>query len=97
MQGLSVWGYEYDEAGNYTGLWVTDPKDNLNDMILLSVELVGDLWYLDLKNDYGYKGRFIGEVQALAHKPLPEPSTLYLLILGLIGLIWLKRGVFKSS
>ena len=99
VHDLSVWGYEYDDTGAYTGIWVTDSTDSINDIILLSVELIDGLWYLDLENLYGYKNWFIGGVQALEQqqKPIPEPGTCILLSLGLIGCFTLRRKMHKRS
>lgn len=96
---LSVWGYEYDEYGDYTGVWVSDSDDYASDLKLLSVALDSDtnLWYLDQSNYYGYNGWFIGGVQALDHKPVPEPGTLILIALGLLGLRMLVRNRIKNK
>jgi len=89
---LSVWGYEYDESGDYTGIYVTDSDDYTMDLKLLSVSLVDNLWYLDVGNDYGYQDWFIGGVQALDRRnPVPEPGTLMLIGLGLLNLFVLVR------
>ncbi len=85
---LSVWGYEYDDAGNYTGIYVTDSDDYATDLKLLSVDLIDGLWHLDSNNDYGYQDWFIGGVQALdQYNPIPEPGTFLLLSLGLLSLL----------
>ena len=101
---LTVWGYEYDTDGNYTGLWVTDATDSVDDMILLSVELRNGLWYLDVVNQYGYQDWFIGGVQALEQRPLqpqqpiPEPGTFFLMGIGLLlGVFGYKRKVHRKN
>lgn len=89
-KALTVWGYEYDTDGNYTGLWITDAIDPLHDMILLSVKLRDGLWYVDVENHYGYQDWFIRGVQALeqrppeSQQPIPEPGTFFLMGLGLL-------------
>lgn len=88
---LTVWGYEYDTFGDYTGLWVTDSDDYMDDLKLLSLALVDDLWYLDRENIYGYQQWFIGGVQALDRNPIPEPGTLILFGVGLTGFLILWR------
>lgn len=86
---LSAWGYEYDEWGNYTGLYVTDSDDYLTELQYLPVMLDAEqgLWYLGGE----YEGWFIGGVQALSVKPtegiVPEPGTFALLSLGLFLLL----------
>ncbi len=99
---LSVWGYEYDEYGQYTGVWVTDSDDYLTDLKLLSVVLdtTTNLWYLDEQNQYNYKGWFIGGVQALEQRttdPVPEPGTMLLLSLGLLGILAMRRKQYHAS
>lgn len=86
---LTVWGYEYDEFGNYTGLWVTDSDDYTNELIFLSVwQDLDGLWYL---SGNGYDDYFIGGVQALDRNPIPEPTTLIFLIVGLLGVFAFVR------
>lgn len=89
---LTAWGYDYDLAGNYTGIWVTDSDDNLDGLKLLSLDLIDGLWYLDSGNTYGYENWFIGGIQALeSNAPVPEPGTLALLALGGVLLTALRR------
>lgn len=89
---LTVWGYEFNESGDYTGLWVTDSDDAREELKRLSVSLNTDtnLWYLDYENLYGYEGWFIGGVQALAGA-VPEPGSIVLVVLGFLSLVVLKR------
>ncbi len=93
---LSVWGYEYDEYGDYTGIWVSDSDDYSTDLKLVSVMLdpASNLWFLDSGNLYGYGGWFLGGVQALAEHTganVPEPGTLLLLGFGLVWIVALNR------
>jgi hypothetical protein len=93
MSILHAWGYEFDDAGAYTGLWVTGPDNEITEMTLLSVQFDFDeeLWFLDTDNTYGYAGFFINSVQVLEPEipdsAIPEPSSLILTILGLVGVI----------
>jgi hypothetical protein len=86
---LTAWGYEYDEFGDYTGVYVTDSDDYQTALKLLPVTLALEdgLWYLG----GDYSGWFIGGVEGLALKPegslVPEPGTLILLSIGLLGLL----------
>ncbi len=93
---LTTWGYEYDEYGQYTGIWVSDSDDETNDLKRLSLLLDEDtnLWYLDSENLYNYSGWFIAGVQALAQNPqsaVPEPGTMLLIALGLLNLFVVVR------
>lgn len=96
---LSIWGYEYNEFGDYTGLWVTDSDDYMIGLKLLDISLDLDkgLWYLDSTNTYGYSGWWLSGLQALAVKPtdpqpaVPEPTMFVLFALGLLGLCALRR------
>lgn len=101
---LTAWGYEYDESGNYTGLWVTDSDDYTTGLHLLSVtfDLKEELWFLDPdKGDNSYNGWFIGGVQALDRlsgvAPVPEPGTFVLVILGLLSVTTFTRKQCKMN
>ena len=62
----------------------------MTDLKLLSVSLVDDLWYLG--DDYS--NWFIGGVQALDRNEgevIPEPTTLFLVGMGLVGVFALVR------
>ena len=106
---LSVWGYEYywdNDEKNYAGLWVTDSDDTLTGMKLLSLtyDLDDGLWFLDLENQYDYRGWFIGGVQGLEIYPtspiseIPEPATLFLFGAGVIGILAvIRKRMHKKS
>lgn len=98
---LSVWGYEFGEDGQYSGIWASGSDDYLTDLKLLTVSLDLDtkLWYLDQENRYNYSGWFIGAVQALEQSPkdpVPEPGTLLLFGLGLLIGVVVRRKTAKQ-
>jgi hypothetical protein len=72
---ITAWGYEYDEKGNYLGVWVTDSDDSKNsdnptDILAYYDVLFDDingLWYLE--DFYGYDTIYITEVQGLSMYP----------------------------
>ena len=93
---LTAWGYEYDEFGDYTGIYVTDSDDYQTALKLLPVSLVDDLWYLG----GDYNGWVLGGAQALELRPeepaIPEPGTFVLLGLGLFSLLVVGRRTLKK-
>ncbi|WP_020586987.1 IdeS/Mac family cysteine endopeptidase [Desulfobacter curvatus] len=87
---ITAWGFEYDELGNYTGIYVTDSDDNGWDYYGLqhyALSLVEGLWYLDGNGGY-YSGDadFISDVVGLKimTSAVPVPSSLLLTFCGLL-------------
>ena len=99
---ITVWGYEYDDQGNYLGIYLTDSDDDKNSdnppdtLDYYSITTgVYDLWFIEDFggiNDYDW---YIGSVQALDQKPVPEPAAMLLLASGLIGLAGFRRKFRK--
>ena len=93
---ITVWGYEYDEAGNYLGVYITDSDDDKSDptpddeLKYFDVVLSGGAWWL--QDYYGQDNTYIGEVQGLDRYPGGEPevpdggATFLLLGLAAIGM-----------
>jgi hypothetical protein len=95
---VSCWGYTYDsDTGNYLGVWITDSDDdksltNPPDRLrYYSVTETSGKWYL--QNFYGSNSWYIGEVQALAQCPVPEPAAVIAAALGVFSLACLARRI----
>lgn len=100
---ITVWGYDYEEVQEqitYKGLWVTDSDDGKdsnsppNDLRYYDIVYSGSRWFLQKfygKDDVMSNSWYIDKVQALDRKPgtgvTPEPATLFLIGIGLIGLL----------
>ncbi|MCP4107502.1 MAG: PEP-CTERM sorting domain-containing protein [Desulfobacteraceae bacterium] len=89
---LTAWGFEYDENGDYIGVYVTDSDDNRWGASGLQYYSVSwndsyDRWDI---GDGMYSGWHIGGVMALGRNTIPEPGTIILVSFGLLGLAWLR-------
>lgn len=96
---ITCWGYEYDEYGNYLGVWVTDSDDDKYDttpedeLQYYDVAYSNGKWYL--QDFYSQSDWYITTVQGLEMMPVPEPATMLLLGSGLLGFPVLRRK-FKA-
>ena len=101
-QVLNAWEYEYDALGNITGLWVTDWTQSMDTKFLVSLMFDFDsgLWLLDANNLFGYGGWAIAGIKAresAQNAATPEPGTLFLVGMGLFGVLWLGRNRLKKG
>ena len=99
---ISVWGYEYDEFGNYVGIYITDsdnsklsddPVDSLNYVDVLFDDAADKLFLQDYYNTNDW---YIGGITALDRAPVPEPITMLLFGTGLATLV-VFRGKRKKT
>lgn len=104
---VTVWDYEYDDSGNYLGIYITDSADSFDGLKYYGVEDKGytdkngkrhSQWYLENYRDNSY---YISEVYGLKNRdnshytpgpyPTPEPATLLLFASGLAGIVAIGR------
>nr|WP_319396603.1 hypothetical protein [uncultured Desulfobacter sp.] len=93
---ITAWGFSYDEAGLYTGIYVTDSDDGSlanNGLMYYTLNLVNDLWYLDGNGFYDGAVDYISDVVGLKMMPtaVPVPSSLLLMFCGLLGCACMRR------
>ena len=94
---ITVWGYDYDEAGNYLGVYVTDSDDDKggnaprpDSLRYYDIVASGGRWYL--QDYYGTYDTYISEVYGLDRYPGGDPevpdggATFLLLGLAAIGM-----------
>lgn len=98
---ITCWGFEYDEFGNYLGIYITDSDDDKYDVTpedelkyyAVEYDVYTNSWYL--QDFYSQSDWYITEVQGLAMMPVPEPATILLLVSGILGFPVAKRR-FKN-
>jgi hypothetical protein len=97
---ITCWGYNYDpnNPSTFYGVWITDSDDSkvINPPDVLHYY---DLAYQNgsyyLQNYYGTNAYYIQVVEVLGRMPVPEPSTIVVLLGGVVFLI--KRKVKSNS
>ena len=87
---LTCYGLEYDDFGNYSGVWVVENNDTADNLKLLKMEskyidmYKSDMWIV---NEGSYNGWVINTTIGLdafpASSPVPEPGTIFLFGSGL--------------
>ena len=104
---ITLWGVEYDEAGNLTTLWLTDSDDYIHQLFSVSVTLdeATNKIYLGALKDgkyvcdayKGYENVYIAGVYAIDTDEatywqlVPEPGTTPLSLLALAALAARRR------
>jgi hypothetical protein len=88
---LTCWGFQYDadNAGYYTGIYVTDSDDRADILRFYEITKIDGIWYLE--NFYGTSNTWAIEgIQAMAARPVvPEPMTICLMAMG--SLVFMRK------
>ena len=82
---ITAWGFAYNTTPtgrDYTGIYVTDSDDSVNDLRYYNLVHTGSRWYLSNYLGFG-STEYISEVCGLELNPVPAPGAL---VLGMLGL-----------
>lgn len=102
---VTCYGIEYNDSGDYSGLWIVDNNDRLDRLYLVGMTNTynaaykGDIWSITSGSYYGYKLSGAMGLAAFVDttKPVPEPATIFLLSSGLLLHCSRKRPGTRSG
>ena len=100
---VTVWGYDYDEGGNYLGIHITDSDDSEDSGSPPDLLPYSSVTYDDTNDRWNlggaYSDYYITEVHALGRypQPVPEPGTMILMGIGFSGLWGARRRKLRRQ